>query len=343
MSPFHRTTDDMLMSLSSRFPLKEHLISVKREISAPKYVEEHPVTDMTSILHNNKQDTYESVNILHGWPKSPQSTLDKTQLSALERILTKKLAIIQGPPGTGKTLVSTEAIRIMLANRSHGDPPIIIACQTNHAVDQLLNLIAVFETEFIRLGGRSKETGIVKQRTLYEVRKHTSENPLAGCLKPNARRRMKHLEEEIKVQLSPLNPSKLPLEFNMLKGLGLLTEGQAESLQAGASRWVQSHFDDPNQSPFTVWLGKSLVSVPLKQMPENYGFDYEEAELEAEQLREVEAENVANDDEEYDRLIGDMIPIADNFTCRKPTGKTQEKDFEEAKAALMQENMWNID
>ena len=316
---------------------------MKREISAPKYVEEHPTTDLTSVLHNNKQFTYENVDILQDWPNSAQSILDKTQLSALERILTKKLAIIQGPPGTGKTFVSTEAIRIMLANRRRGDPPIILACQTNHAIDQLLRLIAEFETDFIRLGGRSTDKGVVKQRTLYEVRKQTSENPLAGCLKPNARRRMKQLEEEIKVQLSPINPSKLPLDFNILKGLGLLTDEQAESLQAGASRWVQSHLDDPNQSPFTVWLAKSLVSVPLKQMPENYGFDYEEAELEAEQLREAEAENVANDDDDYERLIGDLIPIADSFTCRKPTGKTQEKDFDEAKAALLQGDMWNID
>ena len=262
------------------------MVSAQQEISTPRYVEQHPILNLTTVLHNNKQDTYENVNILKNWPKMAQSNLDKTQLEALERILTKQLAIIQGPPGTGKTFISTEAIRTMLANRRPGDPPIILACQTNHAIDQLLNQIAPFEPDFVRLGGRSKDKGVVKARTLYEVRKLTSENKLAGCLAPNARKKMKELEDQIKTLLVPLSPDKTPLDAKVLKGLGLLTETQADSLETGASQWVQTELDNPNQSPFTIWLGKSLVSVPPKQMPETYGFEYEEADLELEQIRE---------------------------------------------------------
>ena len=318
------------------------MISTQQTIPTPKYVEERPILDLTTVLHNNKQDTYENIDILRNWPKEAQSNLDKTQLEALERILTKQLAIVQGPPGTGKTFISTEAIRIILANRRSGDPPIILACQTNHAIDQLLNQIAPFEPDFVRLGGRSKDKGVVKARTLYEVRKLTSENALAGCLAPKARIKMRELTEQIKTLLLPLNPDKQPLDAKMLNGLGLLTENQADSLEAGASQWVQAEFGNPNQSPFTIWLGKSLVAVPPKQMPETYGFQYEEADLEFEQIREAEAENVAQDDEEFEGLRGEPINVADNFTCRKPPGKTHAKDMEEAKGALREENMWAI-
>lgn len=153
---------------------------------------------------------------------------------------------------------------------------------------------------------------------------------------------MKDLVDQIKTLLMPLSPNNMPLDVKTLKGLGLLTEKQADSLEAGASQWVQAELGNPNQSPFTIWLGKSLVSVPPKQMPETYGFDYEEADLEFEQIREAEAENVAQDDEEFEGLRGEPLVVADNFTCRKPPGKTHAKDMEEAKVALRQENMWNI-
>ena len=298
--------------------------------------------DLSSALHSNEQDAYQNVNVIKDWPKEAQSNLDRTQLKALERILTKKLAIVQGPPGTGKTFITTEALKILLANRHRNDPPIIIACQTNHAVDQLLNQIAPFEQNFIRLGGRSKDKGIVKQRTLYEVKKQTSENRLAGSLDQNARKRMTELSLHVKTLLSPLAANKLPLDTRILQGFGLLTEQQATSLESGASMWVQSNLDNPNQSPFIIWLGKSLVSVPPKQMPENYGFDYEEAELAVEEIREAEAENVAQDDEEFDKLRGESIQVADNFTCRKPTGKTQAREIEEAQMALTSQDLWMI-
>jgi helicase required for RNAi-mediated heterochromatin assembly 1 len=298
--------------------------------------------DLSSALHSTKEDKYENVIILKDWPKEAQSNLDRTQLNALNRILTKQLAIIQGPPGTGKTFITTEALKILLANRHRNDPPIIIACQTNHAIDQLLNQIAPFEQEFIRLGGRSKDKGIVKQRTLYEVKKQKSENPLAGSLGPNARKRMNQLSGEIKTLLSPLAANKSPLCVKLLRGLELLTEQQATSLEAGAAMWVQSNLDNPNQSPFNIWLGKSLISVPPKQMPENYVFEYEEAELAVEEVREADAENVAQDDEEINKLRGEPIPVADNFTCRKPTGRMHASDIEQAQTALVSQDMWEI-
>ena len=322
------------------FPLFQHLVNVQTTIPAPEYLQDNPKTDMTSVLINNKHETYENVDIIKGWPAQPHSDLDASQLAALHRILTKRLAIVQGPPGTGKTYVSVQAIKIMIANRKPNDPPIIIACQTNHAVDQFLRHIAEFELDFIRLGGRSKERGVVKARTLFEVRKQISENRLAGCLAPNAKKKMKEMEKEFTVLLSHLKPGKSPLDFRFLQYLGLLSQIQADSLEAGASQWVQDQPSNPNEarSPFTVWLGKALRTVPPKQQPEEFGFDYEEADLEFEQLKELEAENVAKDDEDFETLSGLTLPLADNFTCHQVVGMTQAK----VKAALNEQDLWKL-
>lgn len=55
-------------------------------------------------------------------------------MTALKSILTRRVSIVQGPPGTGKTFVSVQALKILLHNMDTGDPPIIVACQTNHAL-----------------------------------------------------------------------------------------------------------------------------------------------------------------------------------------------------------------
>jgi helicase required for RNAi-mediated heterochromatin assembly 1 len=94
-------------------------------------------------------------------------------------MLTKQVAIVQGPPGTGKTFTSVAAIKILVANLRDNDPPLIIAAQTNHALDQLLNHVMKFEARVVRLGGRSdKENTEILKRTLYELR---TKNPGSYC------------------------------------------------------------------------------------------------------------------------------------------------------------------
>lgn len=302
------------------FPLSEHLVSAKTTIKAPQYVKDHPIKDMRRVFTNNKHETYENVDIINNWPTQPESDLDASQLSALHRILTKRLAIVQGPPGTGKTHVSVQAIKVMLANRKEDDPPILVTCQTNHALDQLLRHIASFEPDFVRLGGRSKDRDVIKARTLYEVRQLTSEAPPPGCLSGGARKKMREIEKEITLLLDPLKPSKTPVDHRFLEKLSLLTEQQADSLELGASEWVQDQQLQPNESPFSIWLGNTLVVVPPKQQPEDFGFEFEEADLEFEQLKELEAENFAKEEEDFESLSGNVYPIADNYTAKRVVG-----------------------
>ncbi|KXL47135.1 hypothetical protein M433DRAFT_64459 [Acidomyces richmondensis BFW] len=331
------------MMMREPFPLQEHLVGVQTEVAPPRYVMDHPEADLTSVLHNEEHETYTNVNMLHEWPVQPSSDLDASQLDALRRLLTKRLAICQGPPGTGKTFISVQAIKIILANRKSDVSPIIIACQTNHAVDQILRQISVFEPEFARLGGRSKDQDVIKARTLHELRNASSESPLGGGFYSPAKKKMKLLEKEIELLLSPLKPDKSePLDFRLLEKIGIITSRQADSLEKGASRWVQDKLQDIKEartSPFFVWLGKSLIAVPHKQEQEDFGFELEEADLAFEQLRDQEAENLTKDDEaEFEKPSGKSFPIADNFTCRKVLGMTEKK----VKTALKQEDLWKI-
>ena len=107
---------------------------MKDVVDAPAYLRESPKLDMSSVLDSDHHQDYRNVDVLHDWPTCPSSALDPSQLDALRRILTRRLALVQGPPGTGKTFVSVQAVKLMLENRSPDDPPLIIACQTNHAV-----------------------------------------------------------------------------------------------------------------------------------------------------------------------------------------------------------------
>lgn len=342
-SSFYEAARPTLLALQhmmkEQFPLSEHLVNAKCDVGTPHSIRENPEMDLTSVLVNNKHETYENVHVLKQWPVQPHSDLDASQLQALRRILTKRLAIVQGPPGTGKTHVSVQAIKIMLQNRQHDDPPIIIACQTNHAIDQILRHIAQFEPEFVRLGGRSKDQGIIKKRTLFEVRNEIKENPPAGCMLGMAKKKMRDMEKEFTVLLTPLQPNKRPLNHRILEHFKILSKDQADSLEDGASQWVQDTKSNPNEArnPFTIWLGDKLIAVPPKQEAENHGFDFEEVDLEFEQLKEMEAENATKDDEDLESLFGPHIELADNFTCRKiPGGDAKVKDL------LKQKDMWKI-
>lgn len=325
-----------------RFPLSEHLVGAQPLVSAPQHLINNPYMDLTSVFNNNRNETYENIDVLTGWPTQPQSDLDQSQTAAMHRILTKSLAIVQGPPGTGKTFVSVQALRIMLANLKRGDPPIIVACQTNHALDQLLRHIATFEKDFIRMGSRSKDRDVIKKRTLYEVRNSTSNNALPGSVGPGAKKKMKDLEKEIAEIIAPLRADeKSLLDHRLLEQLGLLTSKQADSLESGASKWVQQSLGNPKQvarSPMKSWLDRSLEDVPRPGESQDFGFDLEDADLEYEQLLEIEAENLAKDDEEFDGLIGNIYAIADHYTGRKRPGMATEK----LKISLEQQDMWKI-
>ena len=282
-------------------------------------------------------DDFFNVNILEDWPKDATSELDPSQLTALHRILTKRLAIIQGPPGTGKTHVSVVALQILLKNMRFGSSPIIIACQTNHALDQLLRHVAKFEPDFIRLGGRTSDMEIIKPRTLFAVKGGAPPGMIPGGWKIPTTKMMGRIHQEMLELLKPLGEGSEPLESKLFKDLGIITEAQHESLVKGAAEWFRADF---SQIPgdMGMWLGKDLLVFKRNIRPEHFGFDFEEVDLEFEQLKELEAETKLDDDDDYDTLRGPSITFSESFTADAGSD-TEEK----VKKHLEKQDMWQIE
>lgn len=283
------------------------------------------------------QQDFQSIDLIKDWPTKISPVLDASQYDALRRILTKELAIIQGPPGTGKTHVSVFSLSLLLRNRVPKDPPIIVAAHTNHAVDQLLRHVSVFDPDFIRLGGRTTDIENIRPRTLYEIKKaDKGSNPAAPRLPHLGRQKL--LITEMTNLLKPLTQTEQPFSSELFMNYGLITLAQYTSLQKGAAEWVR--VDEPDQVPgdISMWLGRDLLIANVRTMPEEFGIEIEEVDLEFEQLKEIEAESKLDDDDVFDVLRGPYITLKEPFVGRKARGVTEET----VKNALLKQDMWAI-
>jgi hypothetical protein len=85
--------------------------------------------------------------------------LDEGQAVAFHQNLTRELSFTQGPPGTGKTYLGIALSRALLASRSdRPSKPLLVVCQTNHALDSFLaGLRDAGIEKLIRIGSNSKE------------------------------------------------------------------------------------------------------------------------------------------------------------------------------------------
>lgn len=122
------------------------------------------------------------------WPSKEEFKLDKSQLSALHAALTSRMTIIQGPPGTGKTFIGLKIVQILLHNSEawltpvikhpytklfkstdgHTQPPILVVCFTNHALDQFLEGMQKFTNKIVRIGGSCKSEKL-KVCQIFEI------------------------------------------------------------------------------------------------------------------------------------------------------------------------------
>jgi hypothetical protein len=85
--------------------------------------------------------------------------LDDGQAIAFHQNLTREFAFTQGPPGTGKTYLGIALARTLLASRSdRPSKPVLVVCQTNHALDSFLaGLRDAGIGKLVRIGQNSKE------------------------------------------------------------------------------------------------------------------------------------------------------------------------------------------
>ncbi|TID13113.1 P-loop containing nucleoside triphosphate hydrolase protein [Venturia nashicola] len=324
--------------MTESFPLSEHLINAETTVDAPEYVLQQPFRNMSGIF-TSESDQFDNVDIISDWPKNAHTSLDKSQESALRRIMTKRVAIVQGPPGTGKTHVSVLSLKAMLDNMSRGDPPIIVACQTNHALDQLLRHVAEFEPSFARLGGRSKDTDVIKKRTLYNLRQGKQIRVPNG-MRHTAKTALDNLTRAMSEALTPIEMKTGLLNHQLLFNHRLLTAAQCESLIKGDPKWSSADARRQADEPaLKQWMGKQLVSNKKNFEQDTFGYEYEEADLEFEQLKELEAENCAqDDDDDFESLRGHHVSIWDGFIGRA----TSTVSDDEVRALLKAQDLYKI-
>ncbi|OJD19342.1 hypothetical protein AJ78_00704 [Emergomyces pasteurianus Ep9510] len=291
------------------FPFSEYLCQLQPTIEPPEYIKLNPLVDMSSTLIDGEDA---KIDVLKNWPAPPES-LDLSQWNALRQILTKRLAIVQGPPGTGKTHISVIALKSLLSTIPSSDPPIIIAAQTNHALDQLLRHVSQFEMNYVRLGGRSTDLDI-KKRTIFELRRSNPVPTIPGGLFGPSKKRLKELAESIFKLLEPFAPvnSTSPLPATLLLKLNIITQLQYDSLVKGAEGWVHG---GEQVEPLSAWLGDSKVKCDVVYQPNNFGFAEDDIDLEYEQLKELELEQ-GLDEEDSEALRGPYMAIKEQVKGR---------------------------
>lgn len=95
------------------------------------------------------------------------TSLDKNQQLAVRKALSLddkcEVMVLQGPPGTGKTVTITEIVTQLLKTRPH--EKILVASQSNQAVDNVLEKICGIEDKILRIG--NDETKISKTAQNY--------------------------------------------------------------------------------------------------------------------------------------------------------------------------------
>lgn len=339
----------ILTSLLSS-PLDKYLTGAHAKDRYPRCLEEDPILDLSTLADRASPEDAEAVaelkthNILNSEAQSlqPLTWLDESQLLGLHRIISKELAIVQGPPGTGKTYTSVQAIKIMVANRRrHRGPPIVIAAQTNHALDQILAQCIQAGANILRMGGRT-QSDLIKPHTLFEHRhkcqgKIPADNkcrPIDSLRRVNARKIQDLVDSVFSNRL--LDPDML-LEF------GVITPAQHRSLVDDS---METHAAVSVHGPFALWLGDSLIPAKVREDRHPTQLELNEAEArknlpEFECDDDEELENIAYDDEDLHRLRGQTITPKHVWSGKDPANLTS---WDRAvRRALQTDDLFTID
>ncbi|KAK6336216.1 hypothetical protein TWF696_001779 [Orbilia brochopaga] len=331
----YKHTLKALQRMDKAFPLSKILTLQDKRVRAPRFLKDNPRLNMTPCF-NDHADTSKltDVNIIQNFPtkKTVTTSMDERQLEAVQRIMTKELAIIQGPPGCGKTFVSVKALSAMLKNKKVSDPPIIVACQTNHALDQLLRHVIDFEPSVVRLGGRTQDQDKIKERTLYNIRRTAEWFEIQGSSFGRCKRTFKRLDNKAMELLALLSEGCITPDA--LHHYGLISEAQRDSWHTISKNWVKlsvGHQEKP-MAPMPEWLGGYLMPIPKK---EDLAIEYEDEDIGVEELKDREAEF----DEDFDgKLRGLWIEFKRSKEVHSPIGIAED----ELDDAMKMDNVWDI-
>jgi len=239
------------------------------------------------------------------------TTLDSSQLEGLRRILSQELAIVQGPPGTGKTFTSVEAIKIMVATRrNQGGPPLIIAAQTNHALDHILVQCLNAGIKVVRVGGRAASP-LVRDCTIFETQQRCGFAPgdEYRSIEKERQKNMKEIED-----LAGTLFGDRCLSPDALRKYGIITESQYKSIEDDSME-VDPSFQKFGQ--FGLWLGGSLISAESLRnrhtpAPERYDEVLEDFDIDG------DLQNIADDEDDQDRIKGKLVSFDYCWSGKEP-------------------------
>ena len=231
------------------------------------------------------------------WSNLSATSLDQSQLKALQLAMTKEISVIQGPPGTGKTYIGKKIVEALLVNKRLWDPatanssPVLVVCYTNHALDQFLEgIIEMLECDpsdpvnspykIIRIGGRCSNEVVNK----FSVRcfRSQSDNHIGYY---RARRDLTKSAKTLSDLVSVIEGRKLPM-LNKLKPFIMplhydqLTQGilQRNKLTRGFFCYSDGSEDDDDEyeavgaSP-NLALMRWLLGKDLKAQSKDAGLD----------------------------------------------------------------------
>ncbi|KAK3991236.1 P-loop containing nucleoside triphosphate hydrolase protein [Cladorrhinum sp. PSN332] len=304
-------------------PLDKYLLGVYNVDTPPRFIEEQPIMDLSSLDHRTGSSNPEPIEgldhhdvINDGIPNVQSATLlDESQLQALHRAITTELAIIQGPPGTGKTFVSLEYLKTQVAHRrKHGGPPIIVSATTNHALDQLLlQCLGANITNMLRLGGRTKSEDI-KAHTLFQ--RSILEKFPANSTRDYLERERKRCVGALKEIFEHVFGDRL-IDPDALLSTNIITQSQYDSLVDDTMESIASL---NGQGPFIAWLGGNLIKDEILRHRHLIQSELSEAEAlkNLPEFEEEEVENIADDEEDQIRIRGDKFKFEHVWSGKPP-------------------------
>ncbi|KAG0349212.1 hypothetical protein BG004_000867 [Podila humilis] len=301
-------------------PFQPQLVGLEPMLERPFYSRgAHNLTDKDFIQRSLWDFTYILKGDNHETRMGPETT-DPIVMEALNRLLTKELAVVQGPPGTGKTFLGLLTARILLQQlQNAATGPIIVVCQTNHALDQFLENAMKFEERVIRIGSRSKNETVLS-RTLYNIRQKFRESPSEAramgvhSSSPGRFYRLKDkLESEMLGLLEELSVDYISLK--KLQEIGIIDQVQFESFSS--DEWVTSAADEDEDKTVEQWLkaAPSIVNPhAISAFDDANLLDDIIPEIDAEELEEqIQEYMVGNIDET--KVTGNTVNFKQSIVC----------------------------
>ena len=146
-------------------PFADYIISASNEVKTPKYMQDRNAVsyDLRGCLTADNEECKIKLSEIQDW--EDKTSLNHSQLLAIQKALSREFVIIQGPPGTGKTFVGLKITHSLLVNKSVWKTPrqsqVLIVCYTNHALDQFVEgLLKMGHENILRVGSRCQNDNV---------------------------------------------------------------------------------------------------------------------------------------------------------------------------------------